>query len=221
VDEHNPFVVRRSRRERDRRSQARPRPTVSRWLRAFVPAAVVFAIWWLMRGTSAFFAFGFPPGPFVFFVCCWLVVMVAATARRPAGALGDPTGTIVRPPPPPPDGSAWRGPMPPVVGGINAPAAFRRANLSFPFGWMALAGSTLTLGVRPRLLGLLFGVRGVDLTPTEVDRVYPVGRTRFGSGIAVAPRDGETWYVWTWRREFFLAYLAAAGFPVQWEERRS
>ena len=138
----------------------------------------------------------------------------------PAGRTDNPTGKTLVPPTVwagGPDGSTpcrWTGAAD-VLGGLG------RINFSAPLGVLELAGRSLSLGVRPRFMAWQMGCATLVVEPEQVEAVYPSrARLRYRA-IAIRPIARPPSYFLTLgsSRESILATLAAAGFPVLWEER--
>jgi hypothetical protein len=157
------------------------------------------------------------------------VVRLLTHQRESVTAMGNPTGvTIV-----PATTTAvtlgsdaafrWRG-------GANMPGRWGRVYVS-AFAVLDLVGSTLTLEIHPRLLGRWADDRGrLVVHASEGADIFPVSgswrqgwdRSGFGTrgGIGLRPEGRPVCYFATDRRVEVLGALAAAGFTVNWEERR-
>jgi hypothetical protein len=156
-----------------------------------------------------------------FFVVANLVIINRARGRLadPATRRDSPTGQIVAPVlmQLPPDrwtqGQRW-------TGAADVPGSTGRINASVPLGVLELSGGVLTLRVRPRFLAAMFGAKPLIVAPAEVDAIFPArGRLR-SSAIGIRPHGAPPSYFLVGRdRAPILSAVAAAGFPVQWEER--
>jgi hypothetical protein len=128
-----------------------------------------------------------------------------------------PTGTLLAPESPDPtipDLAATR-----WVGAADVPGALGRMNASTPLAVLELTGSFLTLRVRPQFLARLFGMRTLQVQPFGVDAIFPAkGRLRYPA-VCVRPHGEPPYYFLVKDRAPILTALAAAGFPIIWEER--
>jgi hypothetical protein len=156
-----------------------------------------------------------------FFVVANLVITNRARGRLadPAARRDSPTGQIVFPVlmQPPPERwiqeQRW-------TGAADVPGSMGRMNATVPLGVLELSGAVLTLRVRPRFLAAMFGAKPLVVAPAEVDAIFPArGRLR-SSAIGIRAHGAPPWYFLVGRdRAPRLSAIAAAGFPVQWDER--
>ena len=90
---------------------------------------------------------------------------------------------------------------------------------SAPLAVMELHGPLLTLRIRPQFLSKLFGVRTLRVEPVGVEAIFPAkGRLRYPA-ICIRPHGEPPFYFLLGDRASILTTIAAAGFPVEWEER--
>lgn len=154
-------------------------------------------------------------------------VINVATINRNRGRLADTgarrdslTGDVVEadhdqgPPPSSVQPRRW-------TGAANVPASLGRMNASTPLGVLELAPRRLTLRVRPKFLATMFGFTALVVSPADVEAVFPA-RVRFGyRAIGIRPSGNPPYYfLCAGNRNSILSAVAAAGFPVQWEERK-
>lgn len=140
--------------------------------------------------------------------------LVDPTTRRDS-----PTGQIVPPVvvQPPPDQwtqvQRW-------TGAADVPGSMGRMNASVPLGVLELSAGVLTLRVRPGFLAAVFGAKPLVVAPREVDAIFPArGRLR-SSAIGIRPHGAPpSYFLLGGDRASILSAIAAAGFPVEWEER--
>jgi hypothetical protein len=127
-----------------------------------------------------------------------------------------PTGRWISPQPTsygaPPSAARW-------TGAADIPGELGRMNASTPLAVLELTGSQLTLRIRPSFLSKLFGMSELHVVPGDVDAVFPAkGRLR-SPAICVRPHGQPPFYFLLGDRSSILTSIAAAGFPVEWQER--
>ena len=105
------------------------------------------------------------------------------------------------------------------VGSGSFPGWFGTMQATVPLAVLEVFGDVVRLRLRPRLLGLMFGVGPLTATATELEEVFSARRLT-GVGIGFRPVGGPTYYVWTSARDEILAVLAAHHFVITWEERK-
>jgi len=109
-----------------------------------------------------------------------------------------------------------------VVGGANVPAMGNlRVSATWPLAVLTLEGTSLALKVR--WFARLFRPAGLTVGPSSVTLVAPT-KPAFGlgiSGLDIALVDGRNFYFWTGQRDVILQGLAAAGFPISWDEHKA
>jgi hypothetical protein len=154
-----------------------------------------------------------------------LVFVVIARRRlsRPPSS-GRLTGLTVSPQPPTQVASAPSA-VPSIttrwVGGANVPGALGRMNATAPLGVLELSDGSLTLRIRPRFLAGMFGTaEAVTVSPADVEDLFPAKGQLRSPGIGLQVPGKPVLYFWTHRRQEILTALAAARFPVTWDERR-
>jgi hypothetical protein len=158
--------------------------------------------------------------PVAFGFAIAVLFLLWTTAHGPA-RIGAPTGRTWfprnLPPPPAPEAVAsWSAPAviaPEVVwrGRVNCPGALWRAH--------TLRAELELDGHELELRGRVTHTPPLRSTPEGIDAVYPV--RRFGQrGIAILPEGRHAFYFFSSRAREVLLALAAAGFPVSWDERR-
>jgi hypothetical protein len=192
------------------------------WVAQFVLEVVVAAL--LVRGSLATHT----PGGRLFAAIIVAIVLAnlllalmghrrARTALTSRGREDRRTGRTLEPGlhPPWPMGSLGRPAK--WIGGANVPSPMGRLNATWPLATLELSGAALRLAVTP---GRLFGVKPLSAGPSAVELVFPVRRRLGPVGIALRPPGVPDSYFWTRRQTEVLAALAAAGFPVSWEEQR-
>ncbi len=92
-------------------------------------------------------------------------------------------------------------------------------NASTPLAVLELNGPLLTLRIRPTFISRLFGVSTLRVEPDRVEAIFPAkGRMRYPA-ICIRPYGEPPFYFLLGDRASILTTLAAAGFPVEWEER--
>ncbi|HUC12920.1 MAG TPA: hypothetical protein VMS00_00575 [Acidimicrobiales bacterium] len=137
--------------------------------------------------------------------------------RDPAARRDVRTGTLLSPRTTVPYGSGvafgrW-------VGAASVPSNLGRMNASTPLAVLELNGPLLTLRIRPQVLSKLFGVQALRVEPGGVEAIFPAkGRLRYPA-ICIRPRGEPPFYFLLGDRASILTTLAAAGFPIEWEER--
>jgi hypothetical protein len=105
------------------------------------------------------------------------------------------------------------------VGAADVPGNLGRMSASAPLAVMELHGPLLTLRIRPQFLSKLFGVRTLRVEPVGVEAIFPAkGRLRYPA-ICIRPHGEPPFYFLLGDRASILTTIAAAGFPVEWEER--
>jgi hypothetical protein len=105
------------------------------------------------------------------------------------------------------------------VGAADVPGAFGwRMNSNRALAVLELTGSLLTLRIRPQFLARLFGMGTLQVEPLALDAIFPA-KGRLRPAICVRPHGKPPYYFLIKDPQPILASLAAAGFPVQWEER--
>lgn len=116
------------------------------------------------------------------------------------------------------------------IGGADLPGLYWRITTGAPWAVLELIESSLTLRMRPQELArLAWGIETFVASPQEIEAVFPTCG-RFGSpAIGIRPVHGPPSYFLTasWYarsrsadRPSILSAIEAAGFPVEWEERR-
>jgi len=143
------------------------------------------------------------------------------------------TGQILAPPPVS-EGNDTRESARRWIGGTDVPGPYWRINTSTPFAMLEVVESSLILRVRPEAFArLTLGIETVVVSPSEVEAVFPA-RNRFRvPAIGIRPSHGPPSYFLTapfgprryvrsrsTDRPSILSAVEAAGFPVEWEERR-
>ena len=148
------------------------------------------------------------------------VLLVNRARKRQADStarVDAPTGKSVSPLP------AMKHRLTPVArwtGAADVPGSWGRVNASTPLAVLELDGSQLTLRVRPEFMSRLFGMRTLRVQPADVDAIFPSkGRLRT-SAICIRPHGQPPFYFLLGDRAAILTTMAAAGFPVTWEERK-
>ena len=107
------------------------------------------------------------------------------------------------------------------TGAADIPGTMGRMNASTPLAVLEVSDGSLTLRVRPNFLATLFGAKALALAPAQVEAVFPArGRLRY-KAIGIRPLKQPPSYFLTVGadRSPILSTIAAAGFPVEWEER--
>jgi hypothetical protein len=89
-----------------------------------------------------------------------------------------------------------------------------------PLAVLELDGSSLALRMRPRFLERLFAGDPLVVQPADLEAVFPATGMLRSPGVGLRPHGRHVYYFWTRQRESVLTALAAAGWPVSWEERR-
>jgi hypothetical protein len=159
-------------------------------------------------------AWGFLP---VFVVSAGLFAIIMVRRRRSiAPLLATSTGDVVLAPIAPvlsgePD-RRW-------VGSGAFPGWFGMMEATTPLAVLEVFGNALRLRLRPRVLGLMFGVEPLVAKATDMEEVFSVSRL-VRVGIGFRPRGGPSYYLWTSHRDEALSALEAAGFPVTWQARK-
>jgi hypothetical protein len=186
--------------------------------------------------------------PFVFVLLALLPVLVVVNIwmvnrRRerqadPAGRRDGRTGTVLAPKQviqggPYAVSGRW-------VGAANVPGDLGRMNATTPLAVLELSDGVLTLRLRPQLFARVFGARNLRVEPLGVEAIFPSkvrmrspgirmglgveaistakGRMR-SPAICIRPSGEPPFYFLLGDRASILTTLAAAGFPVEWEER--
>lgn len=103
-----------------------------------------------------------------------------------------------------------------VLGGVG------RINASTPLAVLELQGDVLTLRVRGGFLNKMFGIQRLTVDPESVSAIYPSRARLRTKAIAIRPwRQPPSYFLTIGNdRATILTALAAAGFPVEWDERR-
>lgn len=106
------------------------------------------------------------------------------------------------------------------TGAVDMPGSMGRMNASAPLGIFELTPGRLSLRVRPGFLASMFGIKPLEVSPNQVEAVFPA-RARFRHrAIGIRPiGQPPSYFLLGGDRETILSAAAAAGFPVQWEER--
>jgi hypothetical protein len=156
----------------------------------------------------------------VLFTGFYLALMLVWGVLRDPAAGGEPTGRIM----------AWVAPgdgtwlVEPQkwtwTGGGNVPGSIGRVNATFPFAALELSGSALTLRIRPKAIGGIFGAGSFTWMASDLVVIYPVRDrwVRFNRGLAIESAAGLC-YFWAVQPEPLLAALERHHFPVSWGER--
>jgi hypothetical protein len=116
------------------------------------------------------------------------------------------------------------------IGGADLPGLYWRITTGSPWAVLELVESSLILRMRPEgLARLAWGIETFVVSPSEVEAVFPAcGRLRVPA-IGIRPLHGPPSYFLTapWYarsrsadRRAILSAIEAAGFSVEWEERR-
>jgi hypothetical protein len=142
----------------------------------------------------------------------------ARERQRDTAARRDvPTGTLLSPQTTVPHGSG--APFGRWVGAADVPGNMGRLNATTPLAVLELNGPWLTLRIRPQFLSNLFGARALRVEPGGLEAIFPSkGRLRYPA-ICIRPHGEPPFYFLLGDRASILTTLAAAGFPVEWEER--
>lgn len=107
------------------------------------------------------------------------------------------------------------------VGGANLPGSLGRMNATTPLAVLDLGPDWISLDVRPRVLGRMFGMRSTIVTRSGDVAVFPA-RGRLGTrGVGVQRNGVAPAYFWTRRPEEVLQALASADWQVSWDECRA
>jgi hypothetical protein len=156
----------------------------------------------------------------------FIVVANLVIINRARGRLADPaarrdayTGTVLSPVliQRAPDGriqvQRW-------IGAADVPGSMGRMTATIPLGILELSGNLLTLRVRPRSLGTMFGAKSLVVSPGEVDVVFPARGKLRSTAIGIRPHGSPpSYFQLGGDRASILSAIAGAGFHVQWEER--
>jgi hypothetical protein len=107
------------------------------------------------------------------------------------------------------------------VGAANVPGSLGRMSASMPLGVLELVPGRITFRIRPAFLSSMFGAKALVAAPADVEAVFPA-RVRFGyRAIGIRPLGAPPYYfLCAGQRDSILSAVAAAGFPVQWDERK-
>jgi hypothetical protein len=107
------------------------------------------------------------------------------------------------------------------IGAANVPASLGRMNASTPLGVLELELGRITLRIRPEFLAKMFGFEALVASPADVESVFPA-RVRFGyRAVGIRPFGKPPYYfLCAGDRGSILSTVAAAGFLVQWDERK-
>jgi hypothetical protein len=139
-----------------------------------------------------------------------VVIVNRARARlaNPAMRRDSPTGQTLSPllvqraPEPPNPMQRW-------TGAADVPGSMGRMNATVPLGVLELSGTQLTLRVRPRFLTAMFGAA-----------VFPARGRQRSRAIGIRPHGSPpSYFLLGGDRTLILSAIAAAGFPVQCDER--
>jgi hypothetical protein len=120
------------------------------------------------------------------------------------------------------------------IGGADVPGLYWRVNTGVPFAMLEVVDSSLILRVRPEAFArLTWGIETLVVSPSEVEAVFPARSRLRVPAIGIRPLHGPPsyfltaplkpqWYVRSRSadRSSILSVIEAAGFPVEWEERR-
>jgi hypothetical protein len=106
------------------------------------------------------------------------------------------------------------------TGGGSLVGRFGRVNATVPLVVLELSAVALTLRIRPKAIGRMFGAGSLTWTASDLIGIYPArGRWVSGhSGLAIESPSGVC-YFWTFEREYILGALELQHFPVSWGER--
>ena len=93
---------------------------------------------------------------------------------------------------------------------------------SFPLAVLEIDGPSLSLRIRPRMMARLFDTQTLKVAPAEVDVVFPCRARLRWPAIGIRCHGQPPSYLVTMNddRSTVLSLIAAAGFPVEWKERR-
>jgi hypothetical protein len=116
------------------------------------------------------------------------------------------------------------------IGGADLPGVYWRITSGAPWAVLELVESSLILRMRPQQLArLAWGIETFVVRPPEVEVIFPTcGRFRMPA-IGIRPMHRPPSYFLTapWYarsriddRPSILSAIEAAGFPVEWDERR-
>ena len=156
----------------------------------------------------------------VVFAGVYLALVLVWGLFRDARVGGEATGRIVsRVPPGGPEWSAGRQAWT-WTGGGSVPGRFGRINATVPLVVLELSGVALTLRLRPKAIGAMFGAESLTWTASDLVGIYPV-RGRWVSahrGLGIESSAGVC-YFWTFQLEYILGALELQQFPVSWGER--
>jgi hypothetical protein len=116
------------------------------------------------------------------------------------------------------------------TGGANLPGLYWRITTGAPWAVLELVKSSLILRMRPEgFARLAWGIETFVVSPSEVEAVFPTRARLRVPAIGIRPLHGPPSYFLTapWYarsrsadRPSILSAIEAAGFPVEWEERR-
>jgi hypothetical protein len=103
-----------------------------------------------------------------------------------------------------------------VSGSGSFPTVALRMHASYPLVVLELADGRLTLRLRPRLAGTLFGAQPLSVQPADLKLIYPIRGKRVVSvrGVGFRTPDNRDWYFFVSPVTDILTALHASGFPV-------
>ena len=111
-------------------------------------------------------------------------------------------------------------PLASIVGGANLPSRLLgRVNATWPLAVLTRHDQRVTIKLRPP--GALFGPEPFDVTPHDVEAVFPTRGYLGGRGIGFRLADGTEVYFWTGKGKALLDALEGDGFPVSRDLQRA
>jgi hypothetical protein len=156
----------------------------------------------------------------VLFAGFYLALMLVWGVLRDPAAGGEPTGRIMARVEPggatwSAERQAWR-----WTGGGSVPGSIGRVHASKPLAVLELSATALTLRIRPKAIGGMFGAGSFTWIASDPVVLYPVrGRwVSFNRGLAMEGPSGRCYFL-TFHPERILAALEQQRFPVSWSER--
>lgn len=175
-------------------------------------SALIISVYWASMFGSAWWLL---VGP----IAIAVNVAVIWSSRRRSSADHEPehTGVTVAPP----QSTVTRSLPASWTGGANMAGALGRMNATMPLAVLDVTAETLTLRVRPRQVGALFGMKPLDADRADVLNIFPV-RGRMGrGGVGILIQGEAVAYFWTTDRDGVLVSLYYGGYSVGWEEQRA
>jgi hypothetical protein len=107
------------------------------------------------------------------------------------------------------------------IGAADVPGSLGRTNATYPLAVLEVEPGKLTLQIRPKFLAAMFGIKALEVSPADVEAVFPARARLHSRAIAIRPKSAPpSYFILQGDRDSILRKVALAGFLVSLEERK-